>query len=149
MPLAIVLASIVAFFVVVGPALAAQRDGSDCTADDPDRRIADCTRILQDRAETTGNRVGAYINRAIAYKAKGDLDRAIADYTEAIRLDTKYAVAYYNRAIAYKAKGNLDRAIADYNQAIRLNPNDALAYDYRGYAYQAQGDLDRAIADYN
>jgi tetratricopeptide (TPR) repeat protein len=142
-------ASVVALFIIAAPALSAQREGDDCTAEDLDRRIAGCTRILQDQGEALRNRVGAFINRAIAYKAKGDLDRAIADYNEAIRLDPKYADAYYNRAIAYKAKGNLDRAIADYNEAVRLNPQDALAYNNRGIAYRAKGDLDRAIANYD
>jgi lipoprotein NlpI len=150
MRLSMVLVSFVGFFVVAGPALAAsQRDWNDCKADDPDRRIAGCARILQDRSETGSNRIDAHINRAIAYKAKGDLDRAIADYNEAIRLDPKYADAYYNRGIAYKAKGDIDRAIADYNEAIGLDSKDALAYNNRGIAYKAKGDIDRAIADYN
>ena len=149
MRVSIVHASVVTLLVIAAHAFAAQREGNDCTADDVDRRIAGCTRILQDQGETVRNRVGAFINRAIAYKAKGDLERAITDYNEAIRLDPKYADAYYNRAIAYKAKGDLDRAIADYNEAIRLNPNDALAYNNRGIAYRAKGELDRAIADYD
>jgi tetratricopeptide (TPR) repeat protein len=33
---------------------------------------------------------------------------AVADYTEAIRLDPKYAFAYNNRGLAYRAKGDLD-----------------------------------------
>ena len=33
--------------------------------------------------------------------AKGEYDRAIADFNEAIRLDPKYAVAYNNRGEAY------------------------------------------------
>ena len=31
----------------------------------------------------------AYYNRGIAYGNKGELDKAIADFTEAIRLDPK------------------------------------------------------------
>jgi Tetratricopeptide repeat len=81
----------------------------------------------------------------------GDPDRAIADYSAAIRIDPNYVAAFVDRRIAYRAKGDLDRAIADDNQAIRLNPNDAFAYapaapcqHRRGTAYQAKGDLERA-----
>ena len=42
----------------------------------------------------------AFHNRGLAYRAKGDLVRAIADYDEAIRLDPKYALAFNNRGIA-------------------------------------------------
>jgi tetratricopeptide (TPR) repeat protein len=50
------------------------------------------------------------------------MDRAIADYTEALRLDPKYTFAYYNRGDAYRYNGDLDRAIADYTEALRLVP---------------------------
>jgi tetratricopeptide (TPR) repeat protein len=70
----------------------------------------------------------AHHNRGLAYKNKGDYDRAIADYNEAIRLDPEYALAYNNRGVAYLLKGDHDRAIADYNEAIRLDPGCAKAY---------------------
>ena len=38
---------------------------------------------------------------------KGDHDKAIADYTEAIRLDPKIAKAYCNRGWAYREQGRL------------------------------------------
>ena len=42
-----------------------------------------------------------YIDRGIAYENKGEYDKAIADYTEAIRLDPKDAKAYCSRGWAY------------------------------------------------
>ena len=42
----------------------------------------------------------AYYNRASAREEKRDLDGAIKDYDEAIRLKPDYAEAYYNRASA-------------------------------------------------
>jgi hypothetical protein len=85
-----------------------------------------------------------------------DYDRAIADYTEAIRMKPGYAPAYVGRGNAYRAKGDYDRAIADFTQEIGLDPHSSLyAETYRGYAYamrgdtyKAKGDNDRAIADY-
>jgi lipoprotein NlpI len=149
MRLSTLLVLVIALFAPAGPALAAsQRDQNDCMGDDQDRSIAGCTRIIQDRGETTRHRAHAYYFRGVAYEAKGDNDRAIADFNEAIRLDPKYAYAYNDRGIAYQAKGDNDRAIADYNEAIRLDPKFALAYNNRG-AYFAKGDNDRAIADYN
>jgi tetratricopeptide (TPR) repeat protein len=90
-----------------------------------------------------------YNNRGHAYFAKGDNDRAIADYNRAIELKPDHASAYNNRGRTYYAKGDNDRAIADYNRAIELKPDAAEAYYNRGIAYFAKGDKDQAIADYN
>ena len=90
----------------------------------------------------------AYNHRGVAYHAKGDYDRAINDYTQAIALDPNYAVAYNNRGLAYTSNDNNDRAINDYTQAIMLDPRYAQAYTNRGVAYHAKGDYDRAISDY-
>jgi tetratricopeptide (TPR) repeat protein len=126
------------------PAFADDKD--TCAKAAGDERIAACTRVI---AAGRGNLAWAYNNRGLAYRAKGDNDRAIADYDAAIRLDPKDAHAYNNRGIAYRAKGDNDRAIADSDQAIRLNPKYAHAYNNRGIAYRAKGDNDRAIADYD
>ncbi len=79
--------------------------------------------------------------------AKGEDQEAIADYTEAIRLDPDYAVAYNNRGLAYRYLGEYERAIDDCTEAIRLDPDLAIAYNNRGYAYHDLGEYERAIAD--
>ncbi len=43
-----------------------------------------------------------------------DADQALADYTEAIRTDPKFAEAYLGRALAREGKWDLDEALADY-----------------------------------
>jgi lipoprotein NlpI len=116
----------------------------------PDLSIDGCTAVIQSGRPSGQGLAWAYYNRGNAYQAKGEYDRAIADYAQAIQLDPKDALAYYNnRGLAYRAKGEYDRAIADYTQAIQLEPKYALAYNSRGYAYHAKGEYDRAIADYN
>jgi tetratricopeptide (TPR) repeat protein len=57
--------------------------------------------------------------------SKGDLDLAIADYNEALKINPKYAKAYYNRGLAYKSQ-----AEADYKKAVELNPEFA-KYPYK------------------
>ena len=56
-----------------------------------------------------------------ALKAK-DFDRAIAEYTEVLRLSPAHARAYNNRGYSYYKKNNLDLALADYDEAIRRDP---------------------------
>jgi len=80
---------------------------------------------------------------------KGDFDRAAADYSEAVRLDPKYAGGYVSRADLYLAKGEFDRAIADYSEAIRLSPKYSYAYRNRGVANLYAGAPAKALADVN
>ncbi len=115
---------------------------------DYDRAIADANRAFEGGLSDYGKRVG-HRERGYAYQAKGDSDRAIADYTESIRLDASNERAFAARGYVYQIKGDLDRAIADFDQAIALDPRYALAYYNRAHAYKAKGDLDRAIADFS
>ena len=88
----------------------------------------------------------------------GDYQGAIADYTEAIRLQPDYAAAYYSRGLAKSDLGNKQGAIADYTEAIQINKNWGgfnsgyhglpTAYNNRGIAKSALGDKQGAIADY-
>src|SRR5215468_3408886 len=62
----------------------------DCGATgNPDQSIAACARVIADDSETAANRAVAYKNRGNAYYNKKDYDRAIADYSEAIKLDPR------------------------------------------------------------
>jgi hypothetical protein len=90
-----------------------------------------------------------HTDRGDAYYAKGDYDRAIADYTQAVALDPNYFAAYFQRARSYERAGDFDRAIADYAEAIRLSPLDVSPVINRGIIYKRKGEYDLAIADYN
>ncbi len=88
--------------------------------------------------------------RGRAHRGNGDYDRAIADHTQAIRIDPKYANAFVARALAWEGKKDIDRAAADYSEAIRLEPGlaaTATAYHNRGVIWLNKKDYDRAIAD--
>jgi tetratricopeptide (TPR) repeat protein len=77
-----------------------------------------------------------------------DYNRAIADFTQAIRIDPNYALAYSNRGSAYLQKGDYDIAIADCTQAIRLFPDFFIPpYINRGFAYMFEGNYRQAHAD--
>ena len=66
----------------------------------------------------------AYRNRGFVYDRKGNQNKAIADYTEAILLDPKYAKAYRNRGLAYAKKGEKAKADEDFAQAKKLGYNE-------------------------
>jgi tetratricopeptide (TPR) repeat protein len=89
-----------------------------------------------------------YYQRAIAWKAKGELDIALFDYNESIRRDPSAAV-YSARGVVLNDKGEYDRAIADYNEAIRLKSGDASYYNNRGKSWKGKKEYDKAIADFS
>ena len=96
----------------------------------------------------TPNDAEVHYSYGLAYRKKGDHDRAITEYTKAIALRPNYAGAYRNRGTAYYHKGNYASAIKDYTKAIALRPNYAEVYYDRGTAYYRKGDYNRAIAEY-
>jgi Flp pilus assembly protein TadD len=63
-----------------------------------------------------------------------NFDKAVAEFTEAIRLDPKDFLGYRYRGFAYASTKQWDNAIADFSELIRLDPKDSNAYANRGGA---------------
>jgi tetratricopeptide (TPR) repeat protein len=132
-----------------------ERDASWCTGRGnftPEQVIRGCTALIQSpkfrRAVDATVLATTYFARGLAYQDKGQHDRAVEDYNQAIKLNPGNAEAYNNRGLAFVAIGRRDSAIKDLDQAVRLQP-DAKSYTGRGIAYEEMGELDRAIQDYD
>ena len=65
-----------------------------------------------------------YCRRGHAYKAKKDVDKAIADYSEAIRLQPDCVEAYLGRASQYYAKKDYRRTQLDCRKVLKLEPKN-------------------------
>jgi tetratricopeptide (TPR) repeat protein len=78
---------------------------------------------------------------------KGELKKAIEDYSEAILRDPRLAIAYRSRGDAWSRTGEYDKAIADFDEFLRLKPSAADGYYGRGLARLQRGDFDNAIVD--
>ena len=76
------------------------------------------------------------------------LDKAIADFSEALRLKPAFVQALLDRAYAYEKKENLLAAMDDVNSAIQVAPKNALAYGLRAQIFRHDGKFELAIADY-
>jgi tetratricopeptide (TPR) repeat protein len=64
----------------------------------------------------------AYVNRGLAYQAKGDLRRALADFDRVVAREPGNARGYYYRSLLRRAQGNEKRAEADARRAVELDP---------------------------
>src|SRR5208282_4401642 len=142
---------LVAVMALVAAALSSANPAvAQCATGVPDdRTIVTCTIVIESGRESDHNLAIDFAIRANAYRARGELYRAIADYDETIRLNPTDANALKNRGNVYFERKDYDHAIADYDAAIRLDPKFAFAFNNRGNAYKAKGDLNRAIADYD
>ncbi len=92
-----------------------------------------------------GNKAASYNNRGNFHDQRGDVESAIADYTEALRLNPKYVEALINRGRCLSKKGDCEKAIADLCEAIRLNQKNPMAYYYRGCCYGKRRNFERSL----
>jgi tetratricopeptide (TPR) repeat protein len=76
-------------------------------------------RLETSRVKEANNAESAF-HRGEHYYYKKNYDKAISDYSEAIRLNPNYALAYGSRAHAYRNQGKLEKAQADFIKAAEL-----------------------------
>jgi tetratricopeptide (TPR) repeat protein len=103
---------------------------------------------LRERAAEKRREANEAEKRGDAARKNKDYDLAIAEYSEAIRLNPASGDFYFGRAYCYNKKGEFDLAIADYTKAIKIDPDRSALYNNRGNAYDEKGEWDLAMADY-
>jgi len=88
----------------------------------------------------------AYCDRGIAYKKKGDCNRAIADYQQGLQLDNNDADIHYNLGLAYMDKKEFLSATiefqalesrSEYRRNVMMLLNHGIAYLNIGDFHQA------------
>jgi len=84
---------------------------------------------------------------AMSSISNGDIDQAIALFTEAITLNPQSSPLYAKRASLYLKQMKPNAAIRDCNRAILLNPDSPAAYKWRGKANRLLGDWEAAAKD--
>jgi len=111
--------------------------------------------ILNKSISLNPENADAFYWRGLTYFSIEEYDRAISDYSEAIRLDQSQEVFYDARRDAYLARGEVyfakeeyEKAISDLNEFIAGDNTDADVYNNRGNAYFNLSDYSSAIEDY-
>lgn len=147
----LVLVTVPPFHGSAGAAPASPEDLAACQDENAPRqpRRDVCTRVIEDASQIAEIRAEAYLNRGLVFEAQGDDRGAIADYSEAIKLNPDYGVLYHYRGLAYEREDQSALAIADYTKALTLDPSDLEALSYRAHAYGDSGDYQRAIVDFD
>jgi len=109
-------------------------------------RLENCQKAI---AFGGANRGELFRSRGELFASAGNYDSAIADLTEAIRLNPRDAEAFEKRGSAENIVGEYDLAISDETKAIDLDPRNAAAFADRGVAYQRTYDPVHAKADFD
>lgn len=120
---------------------------SALASQDPDRAIDLFTSSLASGGLDDQAKALAHYNRGIAHSHLSQLDKALADFNQALQLDPNLAAAYNNRGMVHYRLSQFDKAVSDLDTAIRLGPNSSAAYYNRSFPLAAQGHAMRAISD--
>ena len=112
--------SVAVLAALCGPANADDRETCKTASGDP--AITACSRAIASK-KYKGNILSIlYTNRGAEFGAKGELDRAMKDYDQAIKLDAKNALAFNNRGMTKLTQGDKEGGEADIAKAKQLQP---------------------------
>jgi tetratricopeptide (TPR) repeat protein len=134
----------------IPPAIAQTQQQIDwCNGkDSTDVRIGGCTAMIES-GKFTGKDLAIIFNlRGKAHADRSDIELAVTDYDQAIRLDPQYALAFTNRGRVYFKKKEYVLAIEDYAKSAALDPNNADPWAYQGDAYYDMGQTEQAIESF-
>lgn len=91
----------------------------------------------------------AQSNLALAHMNRGDYEKALPLFHNAIAISPTVSDSYHNRGQALRHLNRLDEALADFTMALTLDPGKAAYWFHRAETYFDRTDLPKAMADYD
>jgi len=88
------------------------------------------------------------VNRGATYARLGDIQNALADFTEGLKLKPDHAVGYMNRSIMYHNLGKIDLALKDIESYLNLVPYNGDLWYEKGRALRMLNRPQEAIVAY-
>ena len=95
-------------------------------ANDDEKIGSDCGALIDNEKTAKADRIKALAARAAIFARKDQLDRAISDYGEILRIEPQ-ADIYNVRGELWWKTGDRPKALADFGAAIKLNPDHPTA----------------------
>ena len=108
-------------------------------ANDDDKILGACGAVIDNEKTAKPDRLKALVARAGVFTRKDQIDRAIADYGVALRLDPAQPDLLNSRGELYWKKGDRPKAVIDFGAALKLNPDHPAAKaNYRKLAQELE-----------
>ena len=89
-----------------------------------------------------------HCDRGLALYHQGQVDGAVVEYREALRVSPGYKIAQINLAAALGEQGDLEEAIARAAEAVRRNPNVAAPHNNLALTLSSAGRTAEAVEHY-
>jgi Tfp pilus assembly protein PilF len=111
-------------------------------------QIAEAVPLLDAVVAAMPESAEARYQRGVAYERLDVLEKALADYTECLKLDDERRDALNNKAVVLARLERLDEATQDFTRLIELDPQGSLAWRNRALSFADQKQYDKSLADY-
>eukprot|EP01080_Neovahlkampfia_damariscottae_P009512 gene9512-1719_t len=90
-----------------------------------------------------------YLDRGVILsELEGSEEKAVSDFTNAIKLNENFMDAYENRGILLKQMEEFEKAIPDFTKLLTRSTVDPDMYVERGMCYYELDEEDKAVADF-
>ncbi len=98
--------------------------------------------------ELTKNNYLAHNNLGIALFHRGDVQAAIRQYQDSLKINPHFENAHFNLGRALAEEKHFDEAVDQFQECIKMNPQDGGVYNNLGNIMAVKGNLNDAIKYY-
>jgi tetratricopeptide (TPR) repeat protein len=94
------------------------------------------------------NEVSLFDHTGACYEALSQLDAAVSNYKQALKVMPDYAYAHFKLGDIFLSLNQLNAAVNSYQQALKIKPDYIAAYNNLGNTFKALGQLESAVKYY-
>ena len=113
-----------------------------------EEKYYDAIKILNELIAEDPNNPRYHYKLGEAYYGLGELDKALLEEQEAVRINPNMALAYVTLGQIYEQQNELDKAVAMFSKAVELDPDSGLAQYFLGEVQESLEQNDSALSSY-